>query len=203
MLRCPLNIPTSVATLCAVFFFSIHNPRWMWELQEMNVLFSLLMFCQGLSLSRCLVLICWKKGWAEFIFNLETNSHIAAQASLKLMAEPRPAIPLPQPSKCWNCRCEPSCLIVSVVSFGDRVSWCYLGCPGTTTPPASAHWALSLQVCTTTPGWGSSSKTIGSGFQDLLPASPAGWDCEWGTFLSSWSACLLILKETPDSLPIL
>lgn len=32
MLECPLDTPTSAATLCAVFF--IHNPHWMCEPQE-------------------------------------------------------------------------------------------------------------------------------------------------------------------------
>lgn len=50
-------------------------------------------------------------------FYLEANSHIVAQASMKLTMEPKPAIPLPPPSKCWNYRCEPSCLVVSIVSF--------------------------------------------------------------------------------------
>lgn len=38
---------------------------------------------------------------------------------------------------------------------------------------------------------------MSSGFRDLPSASPASWDCDYGSFLFSLAVCLLILKEIP------
>lgn len=138
---------------------------------------------------------------SRLYFYLETNAHIAAQASLKLTVEPRQAIPLPQSSKWWNYRCEPSCLIVSVVSFWDIISWCYyLGCPRALNPPASAHWALSYRCVP---------PLLAEGFLLKLLAQDSRTYCQpvlqaeisvMGASFLPWLPVLLILKETPDSL---
>lgn len=149
MLDCPLSIPTPEATLCAAVLFSFTISPWTSKLQKMKSYLLFLMLHQCLAISRYSLLICWKKGWPErgrasifvlLIFTYkEANSHMASQTSPKLTVEPKLAIPLPQSPKWWN-------YILSV--FFLRQSYVE-SFPGTLNPPASAHWALGLQVCTT------------------------------------------------------